>query len=87
MIFVEIEEIFREDIGAQTKGMPLEGIQQLYWILFTSLHKTSTTAGVAREMFWNFCTYSSVPNRSADTFIRFEEKFPPTQSYFGLHVY
>ena len=29
MIFVEIEEIFREDIGAQKKGMPLGGIQQL----------------------------------------------------------
>ena len=31
--------------------------------------------------------YSSVPNRSAGTFIVFKEKFPPAQSYFGLHVY
>ena len=31
--------------------------------------------------------YSSVPNRSACTFINFEKKFPPAQPYFGLHVY
>ena len=32
-------------------------------------------------------TYSSVPNRSAYTFINFEEQFPPARSYLGLHVY
>ena len=31
--------------------------------------------------------YSSVPNRSACTFINFEEQFPPARSYLGLHVY
>ena len=30
--------------------------------------------------------YSSVSNRSAGTFIIFEEKFPPAQSCFGLQV-
>ena len=31
--------------------------------------------------------YSSVPNRSACTFINFEKKFPPARPYLGLHVY
>ena len=35
----------------------------------------------------HICTYSSVPNRRACTFINFEEKIPPIWSYFGLHVY
>ena len=39
----------------------------------------SATQDVAR--------YSSLPNRSAGRFINFEEKFPPVQSYFGLHFY
>ena len=30
--------------------------------------------------------YSSVPNRGAGTFINFEEKSPPAQFYFGLHI-
>ena len=34
-----------------------------------------------------FRTYSSVPNRSACTFINFEKKFPPAWPYLGLHVY
>ena len=32
-------------------------------------------------------SYSSVPNISAGTFNNFEDKFPPSRSYFGLHVY
>jgi hypothetical protein len=32
-----------------------------------------------------YLAYSTVPNRSAGTFINFEEKFPPARSYFGLH--
>ena len=31
--------------------------------------------------------YSSVPDRSANMFINFEETFSPAQSYFGLHIY
>ena len=31
--------------------------------------------------------YSSVPNRSADMFINFGDKFSPAWSYFGLHIY
>ena len=31
--------------------------------------------------------YSSVPNSSACTFIKFEKKIHPAQSYLGLHVY
>ena len=30
MIFVEIEEIFREDIGAQKKGMPLGPLEKFF---------------------------------------------------------
>ena len=30
--------------------------------------------------------YSSVPNRSACTFITFEDEFPPAGSYFGLDI-
>ena len=33
------------------------------------------------------CTYSSVPNRRACTFINFEEKIPPARPYLALHVY
>ena len=32
-------------------------------------------------------SYSSVPNRSACTFINFEKKIPPARPYLGLHVY
>ena len=44
---------------------------------------------VCRMPFKNYFNpkYSSVPNRSACSFINFENKFPPARPYFGLHVY
>ena len=79
------------EIGKLQLGeMIIEGIQENYspeWSIAEGDSDLSQNVRTLTYLCNEQLAYSSVPNRSACTFINFEEKIHPAQSYFGRHIY